>query len=283
MIKNNLVLRSITGALFVALLVFCMVYGVISFVMLFATISVLASFEFCTIVNTAKKGDIRLNPARVSIASVLLFASLFTLSTGADGKIIFVFYLLFIIAMLISELYAKSSDPIGNWAYFSLSQLYIALPFGLLNVLAVSANPITGAVTYNYMLPLSVFIFLWMSDTGAFCFGSLFGKRRLFERISPKKSWEGFIGGLVVSVASGVSISYASPILSMWQWAGLALVVTIAGTWGDLVESLLKRSFNIKDSGNILPGHGGILDRFDSALLAVPAALCYLYYIQAFL
>lgn len=173
MIKNNLVLRSITGALFVALLVFCMVYGVISFVMLFATISVLASFEFCTIVNTAKKGDIRLNPARVSIASVLLFASLFTLSTGADGKIIFVFYLLFIIAMLISELYAKSSDPIGNWAYFSLSQLYIALPFGLLNVLAVSANPITGAVTYNYMLPLSVFIFLWMSDTGAFCFGSL--------------------------------------------------------------------------------------------------------------
>ena len=134
-----------------------------------------------------------------------------------------------------------------------------------------------SSVSYNPILPLSIFIFLWLSDTGAYCIGSLIGKHRLFERISPKKSWEGSIGGGIVAIGSSFILAHYFPFMSMWQWAGLALVVVVFGTWGDLTESLLKRQLHVKDSGTILPGHGGMLDRFDSSLMAIPAAVVYLY------
>ena len=158
-----------------------------------------------------------------------------------------------------------------------LSQLYVALPFALLNVLAFQNSPETSSVTYNPILPLSIFVFIWLSDTGAYCVGSLIGKHRLFERISPKKSWVGSIGGAFFSIASSFVFAHFFPFMSTWQWAGLAVTVVIFGTWGDLTESLMKRQLGIKDSGNILPGHGGMLDRFDSALMAIPAAVVYLY------
>ena len=106
------------------------------------------------------------------------------------------------------------------------------------------------------MLPLSVFVFLWASDSGAYCFGSLFGRHKLFPRISPNKSWEGSVGGGLVAVAASQIFACFEPSLDRWEWLGLALTVVIFGTWGDLVESLLKRQLQIKDSGNILPGHG---------------------------
>lgn len=121
-----------------------------------------------------------------------------------------------------------------------------------------------------------------MNDTGAYCFGTLFGKHRLFERISPKKSWEGSIGGGLLTLATGFVFSIFFSFMSPIAWAGLSLTVTIFGTWGDLVESLIKRHMKIKDSGTILPGHGGILDRFDSALIAIPAAVIYLYIMTLF-
>ena len=135
-----------------------------------------------------------------------------------------------------------------------LSQLYVALPFALLNVLAFQNSPETSSVTYNPILPLSIFVFIWLSDTGAYCVGSLIGKHRLFERISPKKSWEGSIGGGIFSIASSLGFAHFFPFMSEWQWVGLAIVVVIFGTWGDLTESLMKRQLGIKDSGNILPG-----------------------------
>ena len=155
-------------------------------------------------------------------------------------------------------------------------------------VLAFQNVPDLNYPVYNWLLPLSVFIFLWINDTGAYCAGSLFGKHKLFPRISPAKSWEGSIGGAIfVLIAAGV-IFYIeqqghadsdtpSHSLSLLQWLGLGLVVVVFGTLGDLVESLLKRTLNIKDSGNILPGHGGMLDRFDSSLMAIPAAVVYIY------
>jgi phosphatidate cytidylyltransferase len=162
-------------------------------------------------------------------------------------------------------------------------------------VLAFTASP-EGLVVFNPMLPLSVFIFLWMNDTGAYCIGSLIGRHKLFPRISPAKSWEGSIGGAIVVllVAYGINILdngglYLNDfgikpcgMLSMPEWLGLGLVVVIFGTWGDLIESLFKRTLGIKDSGSILPGHGGMLDRFDSSLLAIPAAVVYLYTISLF-
>ena len=163
-----------------------------------------------------------------------------------------------------------------------LSQLYVALPFALLNVLAFQNSPETSSVTYNPILPLSIFVFIWLSDTGAYCVGSLIDKHRLFERISPKKSWEGSIGGGIFSIASSLGFAHFFPFMPGWQWVGLAIVVVIFGTWGDLTESLMKRQLGIKDSGNILPGHGGMLDRFDSALMAIPAAVVYLYALTMF-
>ena len=132
---------------------------------------------------------------------------------------------------------------------------------------------------YSPLLPLTIFIFLWLNDSGAYCVGSLIGKRRLFERISPKKSWEGSIGGGVVCIIAAVVLSFYFVELTMGQWIGLALTIVVFGTWGDLTESLLKRQLKIKDSGTFLPGHGGLLDRFDSSLMAIPAAVVYLYFV----
>lgn len=190
---------------------------------------------------------------------------------------IFIPYLFLLIYLFISELYLKKENPINNWAYSTLSQLYVALPFALLNVLYFHANPASGEVEYNPILPLSVFSFLWLSDTGAYCVGSLLGKHRLFERISPKKSWEGSIGGGIFAIIAAVVFAHFFDFMPLLKWIGLAITVVVFGTWGDLTESLFKRTLGIKDSGNILPGHGGMLDRFDSALIAIPAAVIYLY------
>lgn len=166
-----------------------------------------------------------------------------------------------------------------------MSQIYIALSFAMLNVLAYHSIGNEGElsnyqVQYNPILPLSIFIFTWINDTGAYCTGMLFGKHRLFERISPKKSWEGSIGGGVFSIIAAIVMAHYFPFMPISTWIGLALTVVIFGTLGDLTESLLKRTIGIKDSGNILPGHGGMLDRFDSTLMAVPAAVVYLYIIS---
>ena len=198
---------------------------------------------------------------------------------------VFIPYLLTVVYMFISELYTKAPNPINNWAYTMLSQMYIALPLSMLNVLAFRGT--ADGVVYTSLLPLSVFIFLWTNDTGAYLSGSLFGKHKLFPRVSPGKSWEGSIGGgiLVIVVAaligmyenSDMHTGNAEVSLNIAQWIGMGLVVVFFGTWGDLVESLFKRTIGIKDSGNILPGHGGMLDRFDSSLMAIPAAVIYLY------
>lgn len=132
---------------------------------------------------------------------------------------------------------------------------------------------------------MAIFIFLWVNDTGAYVCGSLLHRYipyKLFPRISPGKSWIGSIGGALFCVGAAFVLSHFFPEMPAAAWAGLALVVCVFGTWGDLVESLLKRQFGMKDSGHILPGHGGMLDRFDSTLLAVPAAVLYFYTISAF-
>lgn len=184
--------------------------------------------------------------------------------------------------MLVSELYIDRENNILNWAFSFMSQLYIAMPFAAFNVLCFINTP--AGVTYYYWYALSVFFFIWSSDTGAYLVGCMIGKHRLFPRISPKKSWEGSIGGgvlaIIVSQILASFVPFAENIdstMSRILWAGMAIVIVFFGTWGDLVESLIKRKIGIKDSGNILPGHGGMLDRFDSSLLAIPAAVIYIY------
>ncbi|MBR6433978.1 MAG: phosphatidate cytidylyltransferase [Bacteroides sp.] len=274
--KNNFIQRAVTGALFVTVLVGCILYSPFSFGILFTIISALSVHEFARLIN--QNGEISLNKTITSLGGAYLFLALMSFCTQQSvGARVFLPYLALLLYLMITELYLKKKNPTGNWAYSMLSQLYVALPFALLNVLAFQNSPETGSVTYNPILPLSIFVFIWLSDTGAYCVGSLIGKHRLFERISPKKSWEGSIGGGAFSIASSLAFAHFFPFMSWWQWAGLATVVVIFGTWGDLTESLMKRQLGIKDSGNILPGHGGMLDRFDSALMAIPAAVVYLY------
>ena len=279
--KNNFIQRAVTGVLFVIVLVGCSLYSPLSFGILFTIISVLSVHEFAQLVS--KSSEVSINKTITALGGAYLFLALMSFCTQQSvGARVFLPYLGLLLYMMITELYLKKKNPTGNWAYSMLSQLYVALPFALLNVLAFQNSPETGSVTYNPILPLSIFVFIWLSDTGAYCVGSLIGKHRLFERISPKKSWEGSIGGGIFSIASSLGFAHFFPFMPGWQWVGLAIVVVIFGTWGDLTESLMKRQLGIKDSGNILPGHGGMLDRFDSALMAIPAAVVYLYALTMF-
>ncbi|WP_294553735.1 phosphatidate cytidylyltransferase [uncultured Bacteroides sp.] len=275
---NNFIKRAITGVLFVAILVGCILYNPLSFGILFTIISALTIYEFGQLVNMRAEG-VNINKMITMLGGAYLFLAImgFCTNEGQEGSKIFIPYVLLLLYMMISELYLKKENPILNWAYSMFSQLYIGLPFAMLNILAFNYDPAYSSVSYNPILPLSIFIFLWLNDTGAYCIGSLIGKHRLFERISPKKSWEGSIGGGVVAIGVSFVLAHYFPFMSMWEWAGLALVVVVFGTWGDLTESLLKRQLHVKDSGTILPGHGGMLDRFDSALMAIPAAVAYIY------
>ncbi len=273
--KNNFIQRTVTGLLFAAVLAGCTLYSPITFGILFICISALTVLEFAQLMNRTQ--GIHINKTITMLGAAYLFLACTGFCIDAAGSVVFIPYSGILLYLFISELYLKREKPMLNWAYAMMSQLYIALPFAMLNVLAFQRNPELSSVNYNYILPLSIFIFIWLNDTGAYCVGSLFGKHRLFERISPKKSWEGSIGGGLLAIASSFAFYQLYPIMGMLEWAGLALVVVVFGTWGDLTESLIKRQLQIKDSGNILPGHGGLLDRFDSALMAIPAAAIYIY------
>lgn len=281
---KNLVVRTITGVFFVAAIVVSFL-DVFAMTFLFALVTGLTIWEFCGLVNDRE--DVQINRFISTVAGVYLFFAIAGFCSSLTPPTVFIPYLVSIIYLLISELYLKNGNPVNNWAYTMLSQLYIALPLSLISVLAFRSTP--EGITYTYLTPLSVFIFLWTNDTGAYCCGSLLGKHKLFPRISPGKSWEGSIGGGILVIIVSAIIGYITEkegvndtMLTIPEWIGLGLTVVVFGTWGDLVESLLKRTFNIKDSGNILPGHGGMLDRFDSSLLAIPAAVIYLYTLTLF-
>jgi phosphatidate cytidylyltransferase len=175
------------------------------------------------------------------------------------------------IAICIVELYRKSNHPFTNLAFTYFGILFTIVPFCFFTALAF-IEP-----AYNPHFPLAFMLLLWSSDTGAYLFGVNFGKHPLFERHSPKKSWEGFFGGMFTSLLAAFIISTQFKELSMLHWAGMAVIIVVAGTFGDLFESMLKRSIAIKDSGSWLPGHGGLLDRFDGLLFAAPLVFLYLY------
>lgn len=277
---KNLITRTITGILFVAIIVVCFLRPE-AMMALFALVTGLTVWEFTGLVN--QTSGVSVNRFISTAAGVYLFLAMGGFCSGITPSAVFIPYLLTIIYLFISELYLKAENPIANWAYAMLSQMYIALPLGTINVLAF--RDYGGVPCYHYLLPLSIFIFLWTNDTGAYLSGSLLGKHKLFPRVSPGKSWEGSIGGGILVLAVAALVGYIEnnvpgvtrvP-MSIPTWMGLGLVVVFFGTWGDLVESLFKRTLGVKDSGNILPGHGGMLDRFDSTLMAFPAVVVYLY------
>ena len=272
---KKLLVRVATGAVFGIVLLASILYNNISFGALFALVTCLAVNEFCNLIHEYKKTTFS-TPIAI-IGGLYLFLAFFMLDKVAEPFMLFIPYLILLVFTFIRELYKKADSPLDNFAYFTLSQFYAALPFALLNILTT-----LGPAAYNYIMPLSIFIFLWCSDSGAYFVGSAIGRHRLFERISPKKSWEGSIGGGVLALVAAYVLSLYYPTLGTFEWMGMAAVVVVTGTWGDLIESCMKREMGIKDSGNILPGHGGILDRFDSAILAIPSVVIYLYILGAY-
>ena len=277
---NNFIVRTITAIIFVAVIVASFLRAE-TMVLLFALVTGLTIWEFSGLVND--RPQVTVNRMITTVAGVYLFFAMAGFCSELTPSAVFIPYLITLVYLMVAELYLKHEDPINDWAYTMMTQLYIALPFSLLNALAFHLTP-ENEVIYDPVLPLCMFVFLWINDAGAYICGSLLGKHKLFPRISPGKSWEGSIGGgiLVMLVAYFIPsmldhFSLLTLNFSPLQWSGLGLVIVVFGTWGDLIESLFKRTLGIKDSGNVLPGHGGMLDRFDSSLLAIPAAVVYIY------
>ncbi len=262
--------RAITAFFFAIIMLISVLFGQWIFTFFYFALGMLCLLEFFTLVKTT---GIRPHRTIAYVAATILFASVAV-------KYFFDFenkWLLINIPILFSifvrELYKKSDIPFSNIAYTFLGLIYIIVPF----LCFYGATYISG--NYNFHIALGFLLMLWANDTGAYIFGVKFGNKRLFERHSPKKSWEGFFGGVFTSLLIGYILSRYFVEYNLYQWLWLATLIACFGTMGDLVESMFKRSLSVKDSGSLLPGHGGVLDRFDGFLLSAPVIFVYLYLI----
>ena len=279
---KNLIIRAITGILFIGIIIGAILYSKYTLLAMLLVITTLTLTEFYRLIEGSNSLKITLfvNILGGNYLTLSLYLYASDILPAFSKGVVFIPYLIYFLCCFIIQLYMKDKDPITRWSHSFMGQVYIALPIGLLSFLAF--EPSSTFLFYNPWLLLSFFAFIWINDTGAFLVGSAIGKKRLFERISPKKSWEGFWGGIAFNLVLAYILSTQFNVLSQLEWYGLAITVSIFATLGDLCESLLKRTLQIKDSGSILPGHGGMLDRFDSVLLAAPAAVIYLFLCHQF-
>lgn len=272
---KNVLVRSLSGIVYVALIVLALVAGQNWSTALFSIFCVVAMLELQRITMgqvtngnkvAARALDILVALSMCNVAYILDFPEIAGITCIG---IIFGYGLLrFIVA-----LYDKSKSALADVAWSMLSIGYIALPIALVNVLCSEQD--------GWKIVLTMFVMIWLNDTGAYCVGSICGRTPLFPRLSPKKSWEGFFGGLAFCVAAGVgaSVVVGQP-FSMLEWIAFGVMVCLLSTWGDLFESLIKRTNGIKDSGNIIPGHGGILDRIDSFLFASIGVFVVMFFVD---
>lgn len=262
--------RAITAFFFTIVMLGSMLLGQHVFTGFYLLLSIAALLEFYGLI---KNSGIRPHRNVGLLAATLMFL----LTAGYFYGQYEVRFLLLIVPLIFSvfiiELYKKSKIPFANIAYTFVGFIFVTAPFCFFYALGFLNEP----SMYSNHLPLAFLLMLWANDTGAYIFGVRFGKHRLFERHSPKKSWEGFFGGIFVSMVVAYVLSLFFVETDFVVWAGMALLISCFGTLGDLVESMLKRSLDVKDSGSLLPGHGGVLDRFDGLLLAAPVVYSYLY------
>ena len=281
---KNFIVRTLSGAVMLAVVLGAILASEWSFIALMAVITLGGIWEFY---NFAQKAGYQPMKLLGLFGGMMIFAiaiSLFVLFATKDSTndslfaIIFgmaiITMLLLVPLMFICELYRKSPTPIANIGSTLMGMLYVALPLSLLILIPA----LLGNGVWNPWIVIFYIFIIWANDVFAYLFGITLGRHRLFERISPKKSWEGFFGGLLGAMAMGYVASLVLEADTM-TWIGLALVAAIAGVFGDLVESLFKRSVNLKDSGNFIPGHGGWLDRFDALIFSAPFAFVYVIFI----
>lgn len=294
---KNFIIRTLSGLAFTILVIGSILYGPVAFAVVFGTIMVAAVWEYLNItMGKGNLGETLLARTFTMVAAVALFVNMFLVVAYGYDPLYLLFAVLPVMGIFISNMYVKSYNvhqtkevdgkveriPNGYETYpFTLGALvYVALPFSLMSLLLYDK---TGV--YNGNMLLSLMVMLWCTDVGAYLLGSTLGQmfgHRLFPSISPKKSWEGFFGGLVCSVAGAVVLRVTGLLeLSLADAIAVGVIICIFGVLGDLVESQLKRNFGVKDSGRIMPGHGGMLDRFDGALLAFPVAIVYIIFFAA--
>lgn len=271
---NNFWTRVITALFFGTALIAAVIINQYLFIGAFFIITALCLNEFYTLLENNGKFPQTLSGLFIG---TLFFASVNLFNLGLVDPIFLLLDIVLVFAVFIGELYRRGTQPFDNIAFTLLGIVYLAVPFSLFTALGFLVHN-----TYQWQIPLGFLFLLWASDTGAYLFGIWLGKRRLFERISPKKSWEGFIGGMATSLGIAYVLSMVFPVLALQHWLVVSFIIVSTGTMGDLVESMFKRSIDTKDSGNLLPGHGGVLDRFDGLFISAPMVFIYLYIMRYF-
>lgn len=266
---SNLGQRAITAFVGALVVVSASIYSDWTYFIVFATILGFAQMEFYKL--TGLDGMLPLRSF-----GTFLGVMIFTLTFMIEKEQLphEYLYLIFPIVSLtfFIKLYKKTDKkPFTGVAFTYLGIFYVAVPFSLLNLAVFSVDAV-----YHFEILIGSLLILWASDTGAYFAGTKFGKTKLFERVSPKKSWEGFLGGAFSAIAVAFILAQYFHVIEDWKWLVIAGIIIIAGTYGDLIESLFKRSIEIKDSGNGLPGHGGFMDRFDGLLLSAPFITAFL-------
>lgn len=269
---NESAIRAFSGIIYIVVLLSATLYSEISFIALFALFMLLSINEFCNL--------IKINKVIPFIVSAIIFAvSIFFKENYSGGSLLVVAALLVSIKLISSLFNKDAAIAIDKAPPFKYALLlgYIVIPFILLVQLPFIKSIFTPQIITG------VFILIWTNDTFAYIVGKTLGKNKLFERISPKKTIEGFIGGLIFTIAASYIISYFYTFFTPFVWIGTGFIVAVFGTMGDLVESKLKRDAGVKDSGRIMPGHGGILDRLDSIIFAIPFLFLFyqiIYYVS---
>lgn len=266
---KELGLRISTGLIFLVVVIGCIIWNPYSLASLFYVVGVLGMLEYYSL---AKVGGVHPQFTLGIITGTVLYLSIELVKLQVLPTVAISISIPFFVAIFVKEMYRQRPDPFTNIAHTVVGIIYIMAPLALLNVFTFTEI----IEEYNPGVVLGFFIMLWLNDTGAYVFGRLFGKHKLFPRISPNKTWEGTIGGILAALGGGIVMSIYYTELDLSTWIILGIIVSVSASFGDLVESLLKRSLSVKDSSNLLPGHGGILDRFDGVLLASPMAFTYL-------
>ncbi len=264
---NNFLTRSIT-AIFFAIASIAAIYNEHFVQVYFLLICSIGLKEYYLMLGNQSRKSLNQVYILLGIATFVIFSMIQLDKLDAKFSFLPIAFLAFV---FIAELYLKSEKPFEEISIVSNSIIYVVMPLIAYTSLGYLNGP------YNYEIPMGMLFLIWANDTGAYLLGISIGKHRLFERISPKKSWEGFFGGMILAIIAGYILSGYFQSLALLHWIMIALIVVIFGTLGDLIESMLKRSKGLKDSGSILPGHGGALDRFDGLLIAAPVVYLYLH------
>lgn len=270
LLNRNFGLRTLSALLLVVLVVGSILASPYAMMVLMAFLCLGTMLEFYRIARLTGAEPVDTYPTIVGVLTVLMA---FFYRAGKIPGNFFLILLPAIFVLFIVELYRRKQTPFANIAWSLLGIIYIAVPFSILAYLPMQPAP-AGYLVYRPMMLLAVILMVWANDVGAYLFGVTLGRHRLMERISPKKSWEGAIGGVLCAIGAGI-------LLARWShapvpfWAGAGAVTAVGAIFGDLVESMLKRTVDLKDSGNVIPGHGGLLDRFDALILAAPFSFVY--------